>query len=243
MTCVTHERKEHEMDGSAKRKAAAGAAAVLALAGGGAAVAATQLSPKAESDAVVNDAAKQLGVSPTDLKSALTKALEDRLDAAVKDGRLTQAQADELKQRLESGDVPLLGGPLGGHHEMHGFPHLGAAATYLGVSESDLSSQLESGKTLADVAKAKGKTTDGLVAALVADEKKELAQAVSDGKLTQAQADDMLAGAEARFTAMVNGERPEGGPGGRGLFGGPGGPPPGTDSQGSSGTLFSGPAA
>ena len=68
MTGVTHERKEHEMDGSTKRKAAAGAAAVLALAGGGAAVAATQLTPKAESDAVVNDAAKQLGVSSSDLK-------------------------------------------------------------------------------------------------------------------------------------------------------------------------------
>ena len=56
----------------------------------------------------------------------------------------------------------------------------------------------------------------------------------------------MLAGAEARFTAMVNGERPEGGPGGgHGFFGGP---PPGTDSgfddsESSSGTLFSGPAA
>lgn len=229
------------MDGSAKRKAAAGAVAVLALAGGGAAVAATQLSPTAESDAVVNDAAKQLGVSSSDLKNALTKALEDRLDAAVKDGRLTQAQADELKQRLESGDVPLLGGPAGGMH-MHGFPHLGAAATYLGVSESDLQSQLEDGKTLADVAKAKGKTTDGLVGALVADEKKELDQAVSDGRLTQAQADDMLAGAKERFTAMVNGERPEGGSGGHGGFGGP---PPGFDSgsSGSSGTTFSGPAA
>src|SRR5215213_8679149 len=110
---MTDERKEHEMDGSAKRKAAAGAVAVLALAGGGVAVAATQLSPAAESDAVVNDAAKQLGVSSSDLKSALTSALEDRLDDAVKDGGLTQAQADELKQRLESGDVPLLGG-LGG---------------------------------------------------------------------------------------------------------------------------------
>ena len=240
MPDMTHERKEHEMDGSTKRKAAAGAAAVLALAGGGAAVAATQLSPKAESDAVVNDAAKQLGVSPTELKSALTNALEDRLDAAVKDGRLTQAQADELKQRLESGDMPLLGGPIGGGHHMMGFPHLGAAATYLGVSESDLQTQLADGKTLADVAKAKGKTVDGLVAALVADEKKELAQAVSDGRLTQAQADDMLANAKSRFTDMVNGVQPEGGPGGF-----HGGPPPGFDSgsSGSSGPAFSGPAA
>ena len=233
------------MDGSAKRKAAAGAAAVLALAGGGAAVAATQLSPKAESDAVVADAAKQLGVSSSELKSALTTALEDRIDAAVKDGRLTQAQADELKQRLESGDVPLVGGLGGGGIHMHGFPHLGAAATYLGVSESDLQTQLEGGKTLADVAKAEGKTVDGLVSALVADEKKELDQAVKDGQITQAQADEMLSGAKDRFTAMVNGERPEGGPSGHGFFGGPGGPPPGTDSGSGTGTgtAFSGPAA
>lgn len=54
-------------------------------------------------------------------------------------------------------------GPIGGP----GF--LVAAATYIGISESDLRTQLQSGKTLAEIAVANGKTRDGLIAALSAD--------------------------------------------------------------------------
>ena len=94
------------------------------------------------------------------------------------------------------------------------------------------------GTTLAAIAKAKGKTVDGLVAALVADEQKELDAAVQAGRLTDAQAKELLAGAKARFTAMVNGT---GGPGfGHGGPGGPGFVPPGADSGTPSTSSFSG---
>ena len=49
------------MEKRMKLKVAAGTAALLAVAGGGAAIAATQLSPKQESQTVLNDAAKELG--------------------------------------------------------------------------------------------------------------------------------------------------------------------------------------
>src|SRR5438067_8928119 len=45
-----------------------------------------------------------------------------------------------------------------------------AAATYIGISEADLRTQLASGKSLADIATANGKTRDGLIAALIATE-------------------------------------------------------------------------
>ena len=91
-------------------KAIGGAAVVLAAVGGGAAFAATQLdTPSARSQAIINDAAGQLGVQPDKLSSALKKALEDQLQADVTAGRLTQAQADAQKQRIESGNYPLLG--------------------------------------------------------------------------------------------------------------------------------------
>jgi hypothetical protein len=204
-----------------RRKLVATAVAVLAVAGGGAAIAATGgTTPQQESKAVVQDAAKQLGVDPTKLTAALKQALKNRVDAAVAAGTLTKAQGDELKARITADEVPLLGarGPGFGHHG-HGFGHLGAAATYLGVTEAALQTQLADGKTLADVAKAQGKTVDGLVSALVADEKTELAAAVSAGRLTQAQADDMLANAKQRFTDMVNGTMPPGGPHGVGGMG------------------------
>ena len=205
------------MEKRTKRKVAAGAAALLAVAGGGAAIAATQLSPKQESQVVLNDAAKALGVSPSELSSALRNALEKRIDAAVAAGRLTKEQGDELKQRVESGDFPLFGVPgfapgHGGfeHHEMFG--GLDSAATYLGVSEDELRSELESGKSLAEVAKAKGKSVDGLVDALVADAKKHLDEEVSGGDLTRGQADEILSRLENGIRAMVNAERPTGMP-------------------------------
>ena len=221
-----------------KTKVVAGAVAAAAVVGGGAAIAAHELTPKQESQALVNDVAKQLGVTPAKLTDALEQALSDRVDAAVADGRLTKAQGDQLKAQITAGNVPLLGlGAVGGHHR-GGVPggHLDAAASYLGLTSAQLQTQLESGKTLAEVAKAQGKTVDGLVAALVADEKKELDAAVKAGKLTDAQAKELLSNAEQRFTDMVNGTGGPGfghGPGARG-FGGPGFVPAPDSSQGSS---------
>ena len=204
-----------------KRKVVAVGAAALAVAGGGAAVAATSLGdPQQESKAVIDDAAAQLGVQPTELSDALQQALLKRVDAALAAGRITEAQADELKQRIQSQEVPLLG-PLFGHRggPGHGFGHFEAAAAYLGLTAEQLRARLEDGKTLADLAKAQGKTVDGLVSALVADEKKELDAAVAAGRLTQAQADARLAEARGRFTDMVNGTLPDHGP--RGFRGAP----------------------
>ena len=205
-----------------RRKIVAAGVAALAVAGAGAAVAATSGStPQDESKAVVDDAAQQLGVSSTALSDALKKAFEDRVDASVAAGTITKAEGDAIKSRIESQDYPMLAGPGFGHYDAHGFGHLGAAATYLGLTEAELQTQLAGGKTLADVVKAQGKTVDGLVAALVADEKKQLAAAVSAERLTQTQADAMLANAQQRFTDMVNGTMPGGPPG----FAGP--PPAG----------------
>ena len=96
------------MDTSAKRKLAAGAAAALVVAGGGVAVGAKAFgSPKEESQAVIADAAKQLGIEPAKLSAALKTALEHRVDAAVESGRLTKAQGDALKARIDSGEMPL----------------------------------------------------------------------------------------------------------------------------------------
>ena len=90
------------------RKVIAGAAAALAVGGAGAGVAATKLannSPSEESKAIVNDAAKSLGVEPSKLSAALKQAYENRIDAAVADGRLTKAagrraQAADRVRRL-----------------------------------------------------------------------------------------------------------------------------------------------
>jgi hypothetical protein len=193
------------MDRKLKLKVGAGVAAAAAVAGGGAAIAADRFGSSSDSQAVVNDAAKQLGVTPSALSSALKKALENRVDAAVAAGELTKAQGDELKQRIESGALPLFFGPRGGPHEHFG--ELDAAASYLGLTEAALETQLESGKSLAQVAKDRGKSVDGLIQALVDQATKKLDAAVAARRLTKAQEQQILSGLKQRITDFVNGVR------------------------------------
>src|SRR3954452_8221334 len=93
------------------RKLMIGAGAMLAAAGGGAALAASNSSPAQENQAIVDDAAQQLGIPASKLSDALKKALSDRVDAAVSAGRITTAEGDALTQRISWGGCPPLGAP------------------------------------------------------------------------------------------------------------------------------------
>jgi lipoate-protein ligase A len=194
-----------------RTKVAAGAAALLAIGGAGGAVAALDGSPEDQSDAIVNDAAAELGVSAAELQEALEKALSNRVDEAVEAGRLTEEQGAELKERIAAGEVPLLGGPMFGHHGPglhHGFFAVGleTAATYLGVSEADLRERLEAGDSLAEVARDHDKSVDGLIDALVTAAEERLNEAVEDGRLTEERRAEILESLRERITDMVNGE-------------------------------------
>jgi hypothetical protein len=190
----------------------AGAVAALVVAvGAGGAIAATQLTPEQRSAAIVADAAEQLGVEASELDAALTKALQNQVDAAVADGRLTEEEGAELKERIAAGDVPLVGlGPGGpGGHGHHVFD-LAAAADFLGLTERELRTALhEDGQTLAEVAEAEGKSVDGLVTALVTAARERLDEAVEDGRLTEAQRTELLADAEERIRDGVENGLPQ----------------------------------
>jgi hypothetical protein len=195
------------------------------LAGGGAAIAGTGVfSPKQEREAFLNDAAEELGVEPSELSAALKSALKKRVDAAVEAGRITKAEGDRIKARIDAGEAPLFsgfGGPgFGRGHGPGGFrPHdrdfehrrgagLDAAATYLGLTVGKLRTALENGKTLAQVAKDRGKSVDGLVTAMLADKTRDLDAAVKNGRMTKAERDDLVAGLKQRLTDLVNGRFP-----------------------------------
>ena len=60
------------------------------------------------------------------------------------------------------------------------------------MTRQELAAELRSGKSLAQIAVAKGKSVDGLVAAMVAPAKARLAKAVANGRLTRQRADDIL---------------------------------------------------
>jgi hypothetical protein len=216
------------------------AAATLAVAGGAAAAVAATGSGSRGSD-FLDSVAKHLGVSPQKLEDATKAAAVDQVNADLAAGRITKAQADELKARIQSGDG-VLGGPGGpgfgrgpGGFAIPGGPggpgvpglagrpfianELAAAAKYLDLSESDLRTKLEAGQSLADVAKAQSKDLAGLEQAILDAAKVDLDKAVADKDLTQSQADDILANLKSHIDNVANGTLRFRGPGIRGLAG------------------------
>jgi hypothetical protein len=82
---------------------------------------------------------------------------------------------------------------------------LKAAAEYVGLSRAELVKQARSGQTLAQIAVARGKTVEGLKAAMSAAFKARLDASVSAGKLTRAQADARLARGTRLIDRIVTG--------------------------------------
>lgn len=223
------------------RRIAIAVVAVAVLGGAGGAFAASQSSGPSR-QALLDDAAKRLNVTPQQLQSALQGAAIDQVNAAVAAGRLTQAQADAIKQRIQNGGgPPLFGGRHAGMMVGPGRGLLGAgvqaAAQYLNLTPAQLKTQLASGRSLAQItASTPGKSVSGLEQAITAAVKSRLDAAVSANRITSAQEQQILSALAARLPNLVqrqfNGAPGPGGPGHPGFrmyrHGmAPGGPPVG----------------
>jgi hypothetical protein len=183
------------------RIAALTTAGVLAAAGTGVAVATTTSDdPKERENAILADAAEQLKVEPSELRDALSDAENAQLDADVKAGRLTQEQADAIKERREElgtvlgpgGFIPRGGPGMGLHLRFGGGGPLelfDTAAKALGISRDQLVERLQDGDSLEEIAKAEGKSVDEVREAIESEAAKRLDKAVEDGDLTREQAD------------------------------------------------------
>jgi hypothetical protein len=156
----------------------------------------------------ISKLAQKLGKTDTEVQTAITQTESETIDQAVKDGKLTQAQADQMKTRMGKGQMPfapfggMMRGRPGVRGGMVGFGAEQKAVTdYLGITAATLATDLKSGKSLADVAAATpGKSRDGLKTAIVDAQKARLDAAVKAGKLTQANADASL----TKFSANVD---------------------------------------
>jgi hypothetical protein len=146
---------------------------------------------------------------------AMVADAKAHLAQAVTDGKLTQAQADERAANLEAritervNHTPPVGGPMKDGHRGPGGPGmkgggLDAAAGAIGISVDELRQGLASGKSLATLAGEHGVAAAKVGEAIVADAKAHLAQAVTDGKLTQAQADERLADLQSHVDELLN---------------------------------------
>jgi hypothetical protein len=133
-------------------------------------------------------------------------SIKDALAGLVKDGTITQAQADKVATTLDR-TLPERG--FGGHgkglggHGMRLGAGLDEVASIIGITPKELRTQVRSGKTLAEIAKSKNISQDTLVSKLVAAAKTRIAAEVKAGRLTQARADAITEDLSARITEMV----------------------------------------
>ena len=212
------------------------AAAVLTAAIGGAAFAqtpsGTPVPPQQRAQEFVNSFAGKLGKTSTEVLAAVVAVQKERVAADLAAGRITQEQANQMNQRIDqAGGLNFLGEPKGAHRPgghgpgKHGVIGGAELATFLGVQPAELMAALQSGKSLAAFAQEKGKSRDDLKSFLTTQERTKLAQAVTAGRLTQAQADERLAQLTSGLDALIDRTGPAaGGPGGRGGRGPRGGP-------------------
>ncbi|MDF2649419.1 MAG: hypothetical protein K0Q73_5224 [Paenibacillus sp.] len=173
--------------------------------------------------------AEEKGLAKADFLQKLVAAETASITADVTAGKMTQAQADnvlkgltdQLTKRIEANGFK---DGRGGMGKGHGSNLVAQTATILSVEQSVVQDALKAGKTLSAFAVEKGLTEADYVAKLVAAETTSINAEVTAGKLTQAQADQMLSGLSDRLTKQVQSTRPEGGrEGRRGGHGGPGG--------------------
>ncbi len=167
----------------------------------------------------VQKLAATLGVDQAKLEAAMKTAGNATVDEALKNQEITKAQADAMKARVQAGEYNFLTrGPGGrgpgqmggqdGRGQMGGQDDRGdrgpggpalmdATAKALGLSSEELRTQLQSGKTITEIAAAKKVDLKTVQAAVIAAYKTQLEAAVKAGKLTQAQADERLKAAQA----------------------------------------------
>jgi len=105
--------------------------------------------------------------------------LATALQALVDDGTLTASQRDAVVAALEAAR-PADGGRHGGRHGGLRGEMLDTAATAIGITADELKTEIQAGKTIAEVAVANGKTAQDVIDALVATASADLTQRITD---------------------------------------------------------------
>ncbi len=158
--------------------------------------------------------ASQQGVEVDAVVDALVAEAESHMAEAVAEERITQAEADEkladVEERITEWVNSVFEGREGrtGNHGLRGFGGFSDLTELLGIERAELFEALQDGSTLAEVGEANGVTVDELRSTLLAGIEERVAEAVTEGRITQEEADERLAAAEENIDDVINGEIP-----------------------------------
>jgi hypothetical protein len=141
--------------------------------------------------------AARLGVDRAKLDAAFSAAVQDTADQAVRDGKLTQDQANKVRAFAGSGLAGLLGSSLNG--EQYGArldaadadAIVGAVGQLFGMTADQLREAVHGGQTLDALAQAHHVTMQQVHDAALGTIRARLDQGVQSGKWSQAEADQM----------------------------------------------------
>ncbi len=125
----------------------------------------------------------------------------------IKSSSVTSLNTSATTNNVAQQAVGMRGGPQGSGKSA------AAIASVLKLTESELKTQMQSGKTLAQIATAQSVSVQSVINVLVADMQAHIAEELASGEITQAQADTKLAGVTAKATKRVNNLRPARGKG------------------------------
>lgn len=178
-------------------------------------------------DAYKEKLAENLGISVEDLDAAIKQTRLDLIDEALADGRIDEERAAKLRDRVGNGEpvFPRHGGPGEPHGPrlFRGIPWIAESATdILGLDDGELRQAYADGKSLADLAEEKGVSVDELTSQLLDAAEAKLTEKVTDGDITQEQADNKLERLTNNIDDIINFVPPEPPADGEGFrFGGP----------------------
>ena len=141
--------------------------------------------------------AVEIGKTQAQINSAFQKAIADTLADEVKSGQITQAQADKIKQQLANQTPCNLPSnhKTGGDKNALGVAmqqYLAGAASALGISQAQLTTDLKNGQSLSQIAAAQNVSEAAFRTRLIAQLKPSLDQAVANKSLTAAQEQSIL---------------------------------------------------
>ena len=146
------------------------------------------------------------GKSPQGLIDAIVAATKVKLDAKVRAGKLGAAKEASILAKLRPQLGKVVTKSYGPGTTTVPSVYLNPVLAYLQIDKPTLDQELKSGKTLAQIAVAHGKTADGVAAAILGTIQAQLDAQVTAGKLTPADRDALLAQAPAQVAKLIAGK-------------------------------------